>query len=173
MKLTTEEKNILQIHVDLSPEDENYSQCNWADFIVQPSDNSLTIRSDGGNMSYAWDNIGPENFYQFLAKLDSGYLLTKMSSATVFNFDKTVKILLLALNEEKHSDYLRFIREMEPVGNQIEFAHRLLSHKDSHSDDLECVVMDYPAGHRAAIDIFIKYVQPELWKLGGVKDHTS
>ena len=158
------DKIVKEIVVELDHDDPLEASCMWAVFTIEPEAMSLTIRSDAGNLHYHWQNIGDNSvagFYKFLSRLDKAYLLSKLSNQTCFNFDKTVKSLV-ALTEPIDADYAAFIKAMEPCNSAYDFAEQLLKYPNAHSDDLECIQNDYPSGHQAVVDIFIKYVQPEL-----------
>lgn len=157
------EKNMLYISYTSDANDQN-PQCTWAVFVIDPDDMSLTIRSDGGNMAYTWQNIGdntPKGFLKFLAGLDEEYLLCKLSEKSKFNFDKTREKLLKYL-PDKYDGPIDELKAAQPFCDANEFAAWYLSLPYTESDDLECIEMDYPAGHRAAVEIFTKYVQPKL-----------
>ena len=154
------EKKTLYISYTSDADDQN-PQCTCAIFVIDPEDMNLTIRSDGGNLSYTWQKIGdntPRGFLKFLAGLDEEYLLCKLSNRTKFNFSKTREQML----KTSRPLIAMHLKQVEPFFNEHDFAAWYMSLPESHSDDLEGIFMDYPAGHRAAVEIFTKYVQPKL-----------
>lgn len=156
--------DVFQINVRPPVSDPLHYTCAWAKFIIDASTYSLFIESDAGNMSYYWQNIGPDSFPHFLAGLEKEYLLRKLSEETAFNFDKTIENLLRHIDVDA-AEYRKFIQNMPPAANQYAFANMLSEAPGYHSDDLECIAMDYPAGHHAIAQIFETYIQPELRKL--------
>lgn len=162
-RVLVEEKQILHITVTPDRQDGLYDRCMWAKFIIDPEDMNLTIRSDGGNLSYTWQSIGdntPRGFINFLCGLNEEYLLCKLSEQTQFNFEKTRKSLMVC--RAAFPEIVEALQNAEPFGNEHDFAAWYMRLPDTHSDDLEAIVMDYPAGHRAAMEVFTKYVQPKL-----------
>ena len=71
------------------------------------------------------------------------------------------------------SDFMRLLacgscdalEQARPFFSEYEFASWYMSQPGTHSDDLEAIRMDYPAGHKAAIDLFISCVQPVILKM--------
>ena len=164
MEIRIEDKAMKTIHCTQEHGDSNLGDCLWANVTIDAENFSLKIQSDGGDMQYSWGNIGdntPAGFYRFLAKLDKEYFLRKMSNETRFNFDATVEHLLKWL-EDSRPDLAKEVHGMPVCANEHEFAAQYLALPGSHTDDLECVVMDYPAGHKAVAGIFCRYVQPRL-----------
>ena len=171
-QIITKDKIVKEIQVFLDRNDLLENACRWAIFTIEPDALALSIRSDGGNMSYQWQNIGDNSakgFYKFLASIDKDYFLRKMSNETVFNFDASVSLLLKYADDETRPGYAEHIRNMEPCSNQHAFAEQLMENEFFHSDDLECIQHDYPAGHRAVADIFVRLVQPELMDIAANK----
>lgn len=165
MSITMEERVIKVIDYRQEPGDHDYGTCLWATFAIDAGRRSLDIQSDGGNMQYTWGNIGdasPEGFFRFLAKLDRDYLLTKMSEQKCFNFDATIERLCAYHQGNDHPVMARRVSGMHTCFYVHEFASEYMALYGSHSDDLECLVMDYPRGHQAVADIFCKHVQPLL-----------
>lgn len=164
MSINIQDKTVKIINFSQNQNDPNYGTCLWATFTIDPESLSLSIRSDAGDMQYAWQNIGdnsPAGFLRFLSRLDKDYFLCKMSNQTRFNFDETVKHLSAYL-EDNRPELANEVRKMRECPNQHTFIRDYLAFDGSHTDDLECIVMDYPIGHQALADIFECYVQPEL-----------
>lgn len=72
-QIITKDKMVKEIQVFLERNDHLETACRWAVFSIEPEALALSIRSDGGNMSYQWQNIGDNSeggFYKFLSSID-------------------------------------------------------------------------------------------------------
>lgn len=161
-----QEKTLLEIKINTNPNDPAYKSCTWAEFLIDPYEMRVIIHSDGGDMQYQWQRVSeantPRDFYQFLTGLNRDYLLCKLSQPTVFDFDKTVSALLDIATDPR----LRYaLEQARPFFSEYEFASWYMNQPGTHSDDLEAIRMDYPAGHKAAVDLFISCVQPVILKM--------
>lgn len=161
-----QEKTLLEIKVNTPPQNPAYRSCTWAEFLIDPYEKRVIITSDGGDMNYQWQKVSEENtprdFYKFLTGLNRDYLLCKLSQPSVFDFDKTVDALLKIATDPR----LRYaLEQARPFFSEYEFATWYMSQPGTHSDDLEAIRMDYPEGHKTAVDLFIQCVQPIIAKM--------
>lgn len=160
--VTFKEKKVLYATY-VTDTDDPYCQCIWALFIIEPDTKTLTVRTNEGVMAYTWEKIGdntPKGFLKFLAGLDEEYLLSKLSEKTEFNFEKTRKSMMVL--RAGFPQIVKALRKVKPFRRGEDFANWYLSLPDTHSDDLEAIVMDYPINFRIAMDVFAEQVQPKL-----------
>lgn len=98
----------------------------WLGQIVLTSDGAFMSVTDYGNFSYAWRSFGPDNFREFLCRLDTQYFGQKMVNGMAYvSYDNKVKkaaarfaeIILPALKEVLN-------RELEEEKNATPEANR-------------------------------------------------
>lgn len=174
MKIEKIKPRFITYKMNVDKDDEEYTSCMWARFILDYDTWRLTINSDAGDYTYQWGNNDKnDNFTNLMARVNSDYLLNKMSNRNKFFIDKSkantiqkieengwdcfginskeewekIKQKINEIDDSSSEEY--FFREVDSIVPQIDF---------------ECIeiVKDYPYGAYVAIDLFIKYIQPLL-----------
>lgn len=164
MAITTmTEKKIICIQV-CAGTDKDYWSCNWADFNIDLSANSLFIQSDTGNYCHTWVNFQPSNnnpnkFPIFLSNMDEQYLLSKLTKPCQFDWEAT-RNRIIPIAAPKAAEALRQCEQ--GFTDEYDFGCWYMNQEDSHSDDLEAIVMDYTPGEHALARMFCQEVRPKL-----------
>ncbi len=166
MELTIKCPNITQYSFQFEPSDAIYINCNWAIINLDHDAYTMTATTDCGNYSYSWHVTPSESFVHLMARLNQGYLLDKISSASVFDFDaskrRAVEIairciipvaIVHALEEMDECDY----------GTEESFFRRA---QEITGWEYEAIPIQkrYPVGAVAFARLFCEYLQPELRK---------
>lgn len=153
--------------------DSEYFSCMWARYIFDCDNGRLNINSDAGDYSYGWGHNDHEDFMHLMSRVDSGYLLNKISDRTVFNIDKSKAhtvtnvqkygIDYFGIKDQKQLESIveeindiddgaseeTFLREVDNIVPKIDW------------DSIE-IVKEYPCGAVAVVNLFIKYLQPKI-----------
>lgn len=163
MKFTAKTPNITQYHLSLEPEDELYTACMWAEINLDNDTYTMTATSDCGSYSYKWSVTPSEPFKELMARLDSEYLLGKISDANVFEFRESKDELLkmkddYVLTESQIQD----IEYLDDCGEEM-FFNFCMNELNIHPDDIP-ICTRYPYRAQNFVEIFTQYLQPILKK---------
>ena len=155
--------------------DEEYRSCMWARYIFDCDNGRLNINSDAGDYSYGWGHNVHEEFMHLMSRVDQGYLLNKLSSLSEFDIGKS-KAGTIRNIKEYGEDYLgiRYGKQLESVIEEISGIDNGASEEtfirevseivpDIDWEDIE-IVKEYPYGAEVVVEMFIKYLQPEIKK---------
>lgn len=157
-EITSSVRHVQEIEILLLPGDSHYHEFPKLTYVIEKLERSLLARTDNGYAYFAWPETN-EDFIHLLSRVDKEYLLSKISNKSVFKTDLTItrlKRLRPELSDE--------LDNMKNLTLAYPFTEVYLSLPNTHSDDLEAFVWDYPESHKAIADVFIEHVQPLLRK---------
>ena len=167
MKITAKTPNITQYRIVAEPEDPMYHRCQWAVINLDHDTYTMTAETDCGNYTYGWvPTPKTESFVKLMARIDEGYLLGKIASESVFNFEESKRQLL---EEAKSRDctcrQIQAMEWIEDCGWELFFAkvQEILAW-DYYETPM---VMEYPPGAITFAKLFVEYLQPLLRKGDG------
>ena len=162
--------------------DPDYGSCLWARFMLDLDRYSMQIMSDCGSYAYAWcPTPDSESFLHLVGRMESDYLLGKISDQTVVDTEATYKAVIRYLEElkeykeidEENSYDLDDILSDCNSYTQRDCMESLMRTLDATSyfqnydyEDLAyCVQTQYPANARKVGEIFEKYIKPLARKM--------
>lgn len=161
----------------LSPEkrDKEYSSCLRARYIFDCDNGQLTINSDAGDYTYSWGHNIHEDFMHLMGRVDSGYLLSKLSDRVVIDIAKSkaktiqnIKedgIEYWGIKDQGHLDsVIEYISDIDSGASEETFIREVLDIVPAIDIDGIEVEKDYPHGAFVVVEIFIKYLQPLIRK---------
>ena len=80
MKIRNATPNVIKLQLRQEEQDEDYGECLWCDVIIDCDAYALYIDSDCGGFAYTWTPTpDTESFIKLLCRMNSGYLLGKIS----------------------------------------------------------------------------------------------
>lgn len=167
--------NILQYYFAADKSDPEYHKCTWARFYFDLDYYTLMIESDCGNFIYGWPVTKSESFVKFMARVEDGYLLSKISEL-VFDSDSTINSILDNVREENPDYYEEILHNFVDYGefnidNEEIFFEKVNSMFDDYYPylaeyrnipDNEFACYKYPSTAETIVQIFCKYIQPLL-----------
>lgn len=160
--------------------DEDYGSCLWARFVLDTENYEMHISSDCGEYCYrAWDPISQtESFLKLVSRMDSDYLLSKISDVSDINIEKTYSAITELLRQEsEHIDadinaldmdslYTACTYDSETdivLAIRSELKHSPLFNESIDDFSLyECIAKDYPLSAKKIVRIFRAYIQPKI-----------
>lgn len=155
--------------------DKEYFSCMWARYVFDCDNGRLNINSDAGDYSYGWGHNEHEDFMHLMSRVDSGYLLNKISNRTVFNIEKS-KAHTITNVQEHGVDYfwindqkqlesiLEEINDIDDGASEETFLREVVDIVPEIDWDFIETVKEYPCGAVTVVNLFIKYLQPEIKK---------
>lgn len=168
---------VIEYHQEKS--DKDYGSCLWARFVLDTKNYELHITSDCGKYGYSGWTPTPdtESFLKLLLRMDSEYLLSKISDMYVVDTEKTYKAISELINDvvETFSSLYDKI-DMERIHTACSYAeasdvvydiqeairytplYDILSQYNLH----EFICKDYPASAKKIVEIFHEYIQPKI-----------
>lgn len=173
MEIERIEPKVITYRLTPNMSDEEYHMCIWARYIFDCDNGRMNINSDAGDYSYGWGYNEHEDFMHLMSRVNSGYLLNKISDRTVFNIDKSKShtitnvqkygIDYFGIKDQKQLESVieeinniddgaseeTFLREVDDIVPEIDW------------DSIE-LVKEYPCGAVTVVDLFIKYLQPKI-----------
>lgn len=177
MLIEKETPKIITYNLVMDHDDKEYSSCRWAKFLLDYGTWRLTINSDVGDYSYCWGNNSlNDDFTDLLCRVETEYLLNKMSNKSLFQIEESKKGLIefiekydyceeIGLKDSK--DWKEKKKEIMSIDNSISeesYYSQIISLLPKLDWDCVPIVKEYPSGAYIAIELFIKYIQPILRK---------
>lgn len=105
MTVTVEKPEIITLLYRQEKEDPDYGSCLWARFYIDTKNYTLSIESDCGNYLYGWTPTPEsESFLHLLSRMDTEYLLYKISDRTIIDADATAAGMLELIKEVADSE---------------------------------------------------------------------
>ena len=165
MKIEKIEPKIITYALTASKSDEEYMDCMWARFIFDCDHGRLNINSDAGDYSYEWGYNEHEDFMHLMSRINSDYLLNKISDRTVFDLEESKKKTI-----ENIKEYGEFGCQLEDIISEINdidirsadgFILKLDEIADIDYENIE-TIMRYPHGAETVCMLFAKYIQPQI-----------
>lgn len=176
--------DVVRIEYRAGADDPDRYRCRWANFEFDQENYSLQIMSDQGNFAYGWHPTQTETFIDLCKRFDSNYLLSKISEATVVNPQVTYDNLLdliadncletpnSILPEGWKTNIKDIVDENVSSSDSLFFEISNLLHQ-WYFDEIEnfeiweCIETRYPFSARVVVEVYMKYIKPELYKLEG------
>ena len=176
--------DVVRIEYRAGDEDPDRYRCRWANFEFDRENYSLQIMSIHGNFEYGWHPIQPESFINLCKRFDSDYLLSKISESTVVSSQKTYDNLLdliadncleisnSILPEGWKTNIKDIVDENVSSSDLLFFEISNLFHQWNFDEIAdyeiwECIKTKYPFSARVVVEVYMKYIKPELYKLEG------
>lgn len=152
--------------------DKEYFSCMWARYIFDCDNGRLNINSDAGDYSYGWGHNDHEDFMHLMSRIDSGYLLNKISDRTVFHIDKSKKhtinnikeygIDCFGIKNQELNSIIDDINNIDDGASEETFLREVDSIVPKIDWESIEIVREYPCGAVTVVDLFIKYLQPKI-----------
>lgn len=159
----------------LSPDrnDAEYHMCMWARYIFDCDNGRLNINSDAGDYSYGWGYNEHEDFMHLMSRVNSGYLLNKITDRTVFHIDKSKErtidnvrkygIIYFGIeNQEELNSIIDDINNIDDGASEETFLREVDDIVPKIDWESIEIVKDYPSGAVTVVELFMKYIQPEI-----------
>lgn len=171
MKIENRKSNIIHLKFYQGKTDKDYGTCLWGNVVIDCDNYTLFIESDCGNYSYGWTPTPQtESFVKLLCRMDSGYLLGKISDMSYFDFEKSKEQTFQNIREYfKYDDTNKAQKIIENIDYDLvlsygeEGFYRVCSEALSkYNDEIIHIEKDYPAGAKKIADIFKNTIQPYL-----------
>lgn len=90
MKIKNIAPDVVQLKFYQEKTDSDYGSCLWGNVIIDCANYTLLIESDCGSYAYGWTPTpNTESFIRLLCRMNSDYLLGKISDMTCFDFEKS------------------------------------------------------------------------------------
>lgn len=153
--------------------DEEYTSCMWARFVFDCDNCTLNISSDAGDYSYEWGHNEHEDFMHLMSRVDKEYLLNKLSSRSVFLLEESKKEMIKQIEYdgwdcygiESEDEWEGCKQDILDISYGISEEMYLINLDNIIPDiDFESIVIekDYPYGAKVIVDMFEKYLQPQI-----------
>lgn len=160
--------------------DKDYGSCLWASFVFDTENYELHITSDCGEYGYGWTPTPEtESFLKLLSRMDSEYLLSKISDMYVVDTEETYKAIKEYIDqiiEDNDKTVDDFGIDMDSIYTACTYDNEtdIVSGVNSELvltpfyveiDDFElykCIVKDYPVPAKKIAEIFQEYIQPKI-----------
>lgn len=170
MIISKEQPKIVTYCLTAETVDEHHT-CMWARFVFDCDNGQLNINSDQGDYAYRWGFNEHEDFMSLMARIGDDYLLNKISDRSSFDLEEskkeTIEIMKIYAYEENWShEKLYYVESaINGIESGEEVFYREVCDLIPHIDfeDVK-IVKDYPYGARVVVDIFDKFVQPQIKK---------
>lgn len=170
MKVNIFKPNITQYNFDFIGED-IYSQCMWAKINLDYDNFTMNAITDCGNFFHKWNKTNEKNgFLTLMCKITPEYLLSKISSESVFNLEESItraieNLKMCDCNKYDFDKMIYKIRSLPSDCDAKTFYMSISNIMDKYFDSESVyVIMDYPKEAKTFVSIFEKYLQPMLLK---------
>ena len=175
MNIAIKRPRVTTYELSFDREDEYHWRCMWARVSFDHEHYTMTAVSDCGDYAYSWcPTPEHESFIQLMKRVDKSYLLSKISSRSVFLLKEsrktTIENLKLYFDDddpEVLEDMINDINDIDESSSE-EMWFRSVSDVVGSYLDWESIGMEheYPAGAQTFVEIFEKYIQPNLVEEG-------
>lgn len=149
-QVRTEIRYLISIRIEGQSPD-----CTWAEFILDPKEKRMSVHSDALDSSHQWHlpvhedaQLDQDAFLSFLLRVDRERFLDVMAERSAFDQKATIEKL------KKIQSGCPTLQQAPVCHSPAAFADWYLEQEDTHPDDLECIVTDYPAPAKALSDLF-------------------
>lgn len=169
MKVKKVVPNVTTYHMRFTKEEDPdmHWRCMWARVTLDHDNFTLSAVSDCGDYTYSWHITESETFLHLMCRINSDYLLGKISNRSEFDLEESKKETISNIREyyseiENIEDKIQEIEEIEEGGEEG-FYIRVDSIMDGDIDfeSISCV-KDYPEGAKVFCRIFEEYLKPLL-----------
>lgn len=175
MKIENIKPNIIQIKFYQEKGDNDYGSCLWGNVVIDCDNYTLFIESDCGNYSYGWTPTpNSESFIKLLCRMDSEYLLGKISDMSYFDFEtskeQTYKNIREYFEDDGTNDAQKIIDNLDyDIDSDYDEGsfyracqEAFVGYNIYDSFEIIHIEKDYPAGAKKIADIFKSTIQPYL-----------
>lgn len=158
-------------------EDDDYGSCLWARFNFDLENYCLQIASDCGDYGSSWiPTPKTETFLQLMTRCDTDYLLRKLSTESEIDVDATYlavkEFVVDSLGKEWSNSLYQSISDACCLHNESDVYNELVKVLEDHNICLDpnqyelfsCIQKTYPRPAKRIINIFDKYIRPEIRK---------
>ena len=175
MEIKRIEPRVITYSLCPSKDDKEYHMCMWARFIFDCDNGRLNINSDAGDYSYGWGYNEHEDFMHLMARINKEYLIGKISSCSVFDIEQSKKETIKDLKEygllcygikngKRLSEIINAIKEIDNGSSEETFFREVDSLVPEMDWESIQIVKRYPHGAEVVVNLFEKYVQPQIKK---------
>lgn len=171
--------NIRQFEYRQDRKDPDYGSCLWATFVLDCTNYTLYIASDRGSYAYSWTPTPKsESFEHLMSRIYDDYLLGKIETMRVFDYEKSLNNVIEYLKDDGVSDdeLEQFKEHMEyedTVGLAGVVDDEFKAACKEGLDNIDCAylldgldyggcVYEYPSDAKKLVQIFCEYLQPLL-----------
>lgn len=154
--------------------DPGYGSCMWAHFDFDTEHYNLSIASDCGYYGYGWPVTKSESFLKLMSRIGDDYLLGKLCTESVVDWELTKEELIDALDEMDLVEYEKNIgiKRLEDLADEYDMesdigvATRLIEEWNEDyfqlSDVWEYVRTDYTGDQKKIAEVFREHIQPAI-----------
>lgn len=187
-KVSTRTPPLISLYFCQERGDPDYGSCLWAVFNFDLERYEMSVTSDCGNYAYGWvPTPKSESFMHLMSRLDSGYLLDKISDRCIIDTEATfkeVKDLMETMGvdfaeTDCWGDSVFDMDEIKNCCNQnseqdvhdaLERQFKGTSMEDCDDYDLWCCIQkDFPVNAKKIVQIFMDYIRPMCKKFSDDK----
>lgn len=175
MKIEQANPNTIHLKFRQEKDDENYGNCLWGDVIINCDDYTLTAKTDCGNYMHGWTPTpDEESFIHLLSRIESEYLVGKISVKNVFDFEEskrqTYEIIRQSRdcreNAERIIEDIEYSLDNDNCRSEESFYRTcnsiLKENGVYYGSEMICIEKDYPAGAKIFAEIYDTAIKPYL-----------
>lgn len=171
MKIEKETPHVMMYKLKCDNEEEDKDRCAWANFTLDFDMRRLSIHSDLGDFDYVWGPSDNQPLMQLLSEVTEEYLLSKISSRSIFDIVETKNELIKDVKAgwwdygvEEADAIINAINEIPDITTEESWLNAVKDIiKNIEFVDIP-VEKRYPHNARLIAKFFIKYLQPEIKK---------
>lgn len=177
--------NIIRFTYRQEKGDKGYGSCLWANFDFDVDSYDLSIHSDCGCYGYGWAVTPSEPFLKLMARIHGDYLLNKMCSESMVDWQATREALCDAIedmdpDEDEYNkaiedlDYLAYEYDLEDdIGVCTVYIEKWNEEHFRLDDVYEYVRTDYTGDEKKIVSVFRDYIQPAIREYLKEEDHEN
>lgn len=173
MKIKRIEPRTITYMLTLDKQDKEYMSCVWARYIFDCDNGRLNINSDAGDYTYGWGHNEHEDFMHLMSRVGENYLLNKLSNRSVFQIEKSKKQTIENIKEmgidywgikdqKELRSVIKEIDDIDPLSSEETFFREVQSIVPEIDWEFIETIKDYPYGAVIVVEMFMKYLQPEI-----------
>lgn len=175
MKIKNIVPDVVQLKFYQEKTDSDYGSCLWGNVIIDCANYTLLIESDCGSYSYGWiPTPNTESFIRLLCRMNSDYLLGKISDRTCIDFEKSKEQTYENIREYFEYDDINAANEIiENLDYVLDTSYgeesfyraceeAFIGYNICDSFEIIHIEKDYPAGAKKIAEIFKNTIQPYL-----------
>ncbi|MCI8605145.1 MAG: hypothetical protein HFE79_13555 [Ruminiclostridium sp.] len=175
MKIKNIAPDVVQLKFYQEKTDCDYGSCLWGNVIIDCANYTLLIESDCGSYAYGWTPTpNTESFIRLLCRMNSDYLLGKISDMTCFDFEKSKEQTYENIREYFEYDDINAANEIiENLDYVLDASYSeesfyrvceeaFYGYNACDSFEIIHIEKDYPAGAKKIAEIFKNTIQPYL-----------
>lgn len=160
-KVTTPKITTYALRFNPEQEPDIYFRCMWARMTLDHDNFTLSIISDCGNYTYSWQPSEQESFLDLMCRVNSDYLLGKISNRNKFNLEESKRETIENIKNYEDQDVEEKIKAIEGIEDCEEEGFYLQAISIIESEEVE-IVKDFHGGAKIICLIFEQYLRPLL-----------